>query len=91
LRWGTAGNRKCGGEIECRAEISLLAAAERTLATLVDADRALFRHYGIERIPALMVIRGDGRAASYVVGMSGERDLRADIARTMEWNRAWAA
>ncbi len=61
-----------------------LAERKRTLPTLIDADHTLFRHYGIESIPVLMVIRSDGRVASYVVGMRGDRDLRADIANAMK-------
>ncbi len=62
-----------------------LAERKRTLATLVDADRMLFRHYSIERIPVLMIVRGDGKVSTYVVGLCGERDLRADIAKAMDY------
>jgi peroxiredoxin len=61
-----------------------LAERKRSLPTLIDADRTLFRHYGIESIPVLVVIRGDGKVSSYVVGLRSERDLRADIAKAMQ-------
>ncbi|MGA2156217.1 MAG: TlpA disulfide reductase family protein [Bryobacteraceae bacterium] len=61
-----------------------LAERKRSLPTLVDADRTLFRHYAIENIPVLIVIRGDGKVSNYVVGLRAERELRADIAKAME-------
>jgi peroxiredoxin len=61
-----------------------LADRKRTLPTLIDTDRALFRHYAIEKIPVLIVLRRDGRISSLVVGLLGERDVRADIAKAME-------
>lgn len=61
-----------------------LAERKRTLPTLIDTDKTLFRHYSIESIPVLMVIGGNGKVSSYVVGMRGDRDLRADIAKAME-------
>jgi peroxiredoxin len=74
------------GVTDERADVARqwLAERKRTLPTLLDADGTLFRHYGIERIPVIMVIRGDGRVSSYVVGLRSERDLRADIAKAME-------
>jgi len=30
-----------------------------------------------------VVVRGDGVVATYVLGLRGERDLRADIAKAM--------
>jgi len=63
---------------------SWLGERKRTLATLVDADRVLFRHYGIESIPVLVIVRGDGEVSTYVVGLRGERDLRADIAKATD-------
>ncbi len=61
-----------------------LADRKRSLPTLIDAERTLFRHYAIESIPVLIIIRRDGKVSSYVVGLRGERDLRADIAKAME-------
>ena len=61
-----------------------LAERKRTLPTLIDGGRKLFRHYAIESIPVLIVMRGDGKVSTYVVGLRGERDLRADIAKAME-------
>jgi peroxiredoxin len=54
---------------------------KRTLPTLVDTDHVLFRHYGIKDIPVLMTIRADGSVSGYVVGMRGEKDIRADVAK----------
>jgi len=61
-----------------------LANLKRTLPTLIDADHTLFRHYAIEKIPVLIVLRRDGTVSSFVVGLLGERDIRADITKAMQ-------
>lgn len=58
-----------------------LAERNRTLPTLIDTDHTLFRHYAIEAIPVLIVLRPDGKISNFVVGLRNERDLRADIAK----------
>ncbi len=57
---------------------------KRSLPTLIDTNHMLFRHYAIEAIPVLIVIRPDGKVSTFVVGLRNERDLRADIAQAMK-------
>ena len=61
-----------------------LAERKRSLPTLIDADRKLFRHYAIESIPVLIVIRPDATVSSFFVGLTSERDLRSAIAKAAQ-------
>lgn len=61
-----------------------LADWKRSLPTLIDADGALVRQFAIESIPVLIVIRPDGKISTFVVGLRGARDLRADIMNAMK-------
>ncbi len=61
-----------------------LAEYKRKLPTLIDADNLLFRHYAIESIPALIVLRPDAKVSSFIVGLSSERDLREQIAKAAQ-------
>lgn len=61
-----------------------LADKNRSLPTLIDANRELFEHYEIEEIPVVLVLRDDGTVSSHVVGLRGVVDLRADITAAMD-------
>ena len=55
----------------------------RSLPTLVDAARKVFRDYEAEKIPVSIVVDRGGRVVSYRVGLSGEAHLRAAIERAL--------
>jgi cytochrome c biogenesis protein CcmG/thiol:disulfide interchange protein DsbE len=56
----------------------------RTLPTLVDEGREVFRDYEAEKIPVSVVVDRRGKVVSYRVGLSGEADFRAAIERALE-------
>jgi len=61
-----------------------LADHKRALSTLIDVRHELFQHFAIESVPVLIALRRDGTISSVIVGMRGERDLRADIAKATQ-------
>lgn len=56
----------------------------RSLPTLVDDARQVFRDYEAEKIPVSVVVDRGGRVVSYRVGLSGEAHFRAAIERALE-------
>lgn len=55
----------------------------RSLPTLVDDARQVFRDYEAEKIPVSVVVDRGGRVVSYRVGLSGEAHFRAAIERAL--------
>ncbi len=56
---------------------------ERSLPTLVDDHREVFRDYEAEKIPVSVVLDRGGRVVSYRVGLSGKQQLRAAIVKAL--------
>jgi len=65
--------RRCVTDEQPEVARRWLAERKRSLPTLIDADRALFRHYAIDSIPVLMIIRPSAwfRARSSACAVSG--------------------
>ena len=54
-----------------------MAQYHRNLPTLFDPDRHAFKGYGVDSIPVVILIDGNGKIANYWLGMQPETSLRA--------------
>lgn len=51
----------------------------RSLPTLVDPEKEVFKHFQIGALPAVIIIDREGKISSYVVGVRGEKNIRASL------------